>query len=132
MIRTVTDVTRNINYNQNKTNGGFVAYWKATFQMWWMALNILNLIKVFSPWKAIYMIPWTFIVMLVKTPWWLFIKPIGKIYSSKTTWVGAYQTRNDVLIKSTVKKHITHKLLGIPFLKHPSEMTTADWEYVSK
>lgn len=132
MIRTVTDVTRNINYNQNSTNGGFIAYWKVTFQMWVMALNIFNLIKVFSPWKSIYMIPWTFVVMLVKTPWWLFIKPLGIIYSSKRTWVGSYQTRNNVIVKSSVKKHITHKLFGIPFLKYSSAMSKADWEYVSK
>lgn len=103
MIRTVTDVTRNINYKQNKKNAGFIAYWKITFQMWWMALNILNLIKVFSPWKSIYMIPWTFAHMLVKTPWWLFIKPFGIIYSSKRTWVSNWLVLIKLVIMSLLK-----------------------------
>lgn len=132
MIRTVTEVTRNVNYSRLNNNGGFIAYWKITFQLWGMALNILNLIKLFSPWKSVYMIPWTLFVLALKTPWFLFLKPLGKIYSFKTTWVGSYRTRNDVIITSDVKKHISHKLFGITFLKYPSVMTPTDWEHVSK
>lgn len=132
MRPTVNIVTRQINYSRINNNGGFLFYWKLTFQLWCMVLNMLNLIKVFSPWKAIYMIPWTVLILALKTPWFLFLKPFGKIYSLKTTWAGTYQTRNDALIKSSVQKHIAHKLFGITFLKHPSAMTPADWDYVSK
>jgi hypothetical protein len=129
---TVNDVTRSINYKQSNTHGGFFAYLKITAKIWWMALNILNLIKIFSPWKAIYMIPWTLVVITLKTPWWLFLKPFGWFYSSYITWVGTYQTRNDVIVKSDVKKHITHKLFGIPIFKHQAAMKKADWDHVGK
>lgn len=132
MIRTVTHLTRNINYTRTNQTLGFIAQWKLVFSLWLMALNVLSLFRTFSPLKSIYMIPWTYIVLIVKTPWWMFIKPFGKIYSRKTTWVGTYEQRNKTIVSSDVRKHVTHKLLGIPFLKYPSSMTKADWDYVGK
>lgn len=125
-------ITHDINSQRINYNAGFIAYWKATFSLWLMVLNILNLIKTFTPWRSIYMIPWTFVVMLVKTPWFLFIKPLGQIYSRKTTWVGRFRERGDVILDSTIKKHIAHKLFGITFLKHPSSMTKSDWDHLRK
>jgi hypothetical protein len=132
MRPTVNIVTRQINYSRINNNRGFLAHWKLTFKLWAMVLNMLNLIKVFSPLEALYMIAWTVLVLALKTPWFLFLKPLGAIYSFKTTWVGTYQTRNEVLIKSSVQKHVAHKLFGITFLKYPTAMTTADWKYVSE
>lgn len=128
----VTQSTFNINSKRLNTNGGFIGYWKMTFKLWLMVFNISDLIKTFTPWKSLYMIPWLFIVMLVKTPWYLFIKPFGQIYSRKTTWVGSYHEKNGIVTGSNIKKHISHKLFGATFLKHPSAMTKADWEHIRK
>lgn len=132
MIRTVTHLTRNINYTRTNRTLGFIAHWKLVFSLWGMALNVLSLFRTFSPLKSIYMIPWTYIVLIIKTPWWMFIKPFGKIYSRKTTWIGTYEQRNKTIVNSDVRKNVTHKLFGIPFLKHPSSMTQVDWDYVGQ
>jgi hypothetical protein len=125
-------VTYDINHKLLNTNAGFIAYWKVTFTLWRTVLNILGLIKMFSPWKSIYMIPWTFVVMIIKTPWFLFIKPFGQIYSRKTTWVGRFRERDGVILDSTVKKRVSHKLFGITFLKYPASMKKSDWEHLRK
>lgn len=126
------ETTRTINYKHFNTNGGFIIYWKMTFRLWCMVLNIFYLIKIFNPWKSIYMIPLTIIKMFIKTPWYLFIKPLGQIYSNKITWIGTYKEINGDLVESSVKKHIHHKLFRITFLKHPSSITKADWDYIRK
>jgi len=123
--------TKNITSTTNYTNGGFIAYFFLTLSLWKASLNIFTLLQHFKPSQAWYRIPWLWLVMAIKTPWWILIKPFGCVYSHTVYLKGRCILINGDLTEYDFKKRVTHKLLGIPFFFHPSSKLTAkDWEKI--
>ena len=55
------------------------------------------------------------IVFILKTPWWLIIKPLGCMFSKLIVSEGLVVAVGDTVVEFDAEKDITYKFLGIPY-----------------
>jgi len=89
--------------------GGYLIYWKLYFQLWQ-----LSAVKVFTPWQRFQ----TIVIILIKTPWWLAIKPLGCLFSTKTRLRGSYERMDGVLAYAKEETTVVWRFIGIPFFMY--------------
>jgi len=116
-MRKVTRNTYTINNVYRDYNGSFITYWK-------IYQNLLN--KKRSTNIKINPFIWFF-----KSIWWLFIKPIGYIFHTKTTYVGQFTVENNTTILNgyTIKKtKYIYLLKFLPIFVYRPSMTVEDFK----
>jgi len=97
--------------------GGYITYLKLYAQLWTMLITgngltmegpkmILPLLKVMLG-----------ITLILKTPWWLLIKPLGCLFSKLIISEGVYKLDDSetVLLSFEGEKFTTYKFLGCPY-----------------
>tara|TARA_R110000824_G_scaffold12226_6_gene53550 strand:- start:14524 stop:14925 length:402 start_codon:yes stop_codon:yes gene_type:complete len=101
--------------------GGYSSYWK-------LYVLLCAQLKATLKASADLGVPKTDQILLIllfvlKTPWWLFIKPLGFLLSTKVYAEGtsSVDKQNNTLISFEAKKEIMHKFLGIPVIWYFSE-----------
>lgn len=118
-----------IKHTFNSYNGGYIAYFKLLFignhslflqySMIWSSLSFGQKIGLI-------------LNTSLKLPWWLFIKPIGKVFSKKTFYKGNYSQYSNV-IEYNIRKNITWKIIGIPYFFWTSKtLSNEDIERIAK
>lgn len=108
--RTVETRTLRVNHVYRNREGGFLLYFKLYMELW----SQLGVIKNSIPfWQLL----WFVVIMIIKTPWWLIIKPLGCVFSTVTRFNGEFTIENGKIWfeNSTVKKTKIWKIVGIPF-----------------
>lgn len=97
--------------------GGYPDYWKLYFQLWGKIFDI--------PWET----PWkmarvhSIIAVILKTPWWLLLKPLGCLFKRRTVKDGEHVKVDGVLWSWDIQKRVTWFLVGIPVVWYRSKMT---------
>lgn len=128
---TLTVNNKTIDKTSTQYFGGYKAYFQLYFQLWRMYFKNKT---IFTKWQRFH----TIVVMIVKTPWWLLIKPLGSVFSVKTHLRGTYLTENDVLIEFSEKFFTTVWFLRIiPFFcfwshKGQEKVKGTDYQWVEK
>ena len=113
-----------IDYTSQMRNGGYVLYWKLYFQLWHKFLTI-NL----SIWQKIY----GAFLLIIKTPWWLFIKPLGIIFSTKIHYTGYHQQADSGIFDLNIIKTSHFYILGIPYFWYSTQkLNKKDLAYIQK
>lgn len=105
MIRTYSTITRNINNSYTQKNAGYAVYWKLTFQLWKMFFQASKKVSILQFISELF-------VMILKTPFWLFMKPAFQVFSVKTKMKGSCTWENDKLIKNSIKNQNISDLLA--------------------
>ena len=54
-------------------------------------------------------------VFIAKTPWWLFIKPLGCLFSKNVMSKGKTLLMNNKIETFNGERYITYKFLGVPY-----------------
>lgn len=90
----VSEKTVNLNYSNSNTGGTFIQYFKLYFQLLKMTTQLKEL-SAGQKFKS-------YSLIILKTPWWLLIKPIGMFFTIKTVYQGNFycQFRNNKLSKT--------------------------------
>ena len=131
MIEVVNHTIDNVAIN---TNGGYIGYWglygdlisqmkemkKLVGTLQEMTIDGIPQMKKFSK-KAWFKMNVQFVI---KTPWWLLIKPLGGIFNTRIRYVGTYKSKsydeeqeiNSVNIKKTSTLYFA-RVFPIFFLK---------------
>jgi hypothetical protein len=97
--------------------GGYPTYWKIYFKLWGKIFDI--------PWET----PWkmarvhSIVGTILKTPWWLLIKPLGCLFKQRTVRDGEHLKLDGKLTSWDIRKTITWFLVGIPVMWYRSKMT---------
>lgn len=118
---------KEIKHKSNQYYGGHITYIKLYFQLIALqvtAIKTLSLKQSFEMW----------FIFILKTPWWLVIKPFGCMYSYTQTLKGDFyyfvdpytETKTIDEKRFRVKKYVTHKLFRIPVFKHQYIITKED------
>lgn len=87
-------------------NGGYVAYFKLYPTLWRMLYNA----PLISKPKKIGI----GFLLILQTPWWLILKPLGVLFSTKSLITGTYERVNGQFSKMDLEKTLTLRFLGIP------------------
>jgi hypothetical protein len=127
LTRTLTN--RRIHHIHTNRNGGFICYAKLTVQLWSQLFSLNSQLKEIgiNRWKYCFLI----FLSLLKTPYWLFIKPLFFIFSKRTTYQGNYTIEDGDLNKNhSVKKTVVYFCFGIPFFMYKSKPNTKDWNFL--
>ena len=107
--RTVSTTKSTIKNTHRYRNGGFFTYLKLTFQLWGQAFAM--------PSEGKYKL---YIIMLLKTPYWLLIKPWLCFFSSVVVYKGSYTSTNNIVDskKHTLIKSIIFRYISLSKLYH--------------
>ena len=112
-IKNIVEKSKQLKLTKNNSYGGFITYWKLYFKFLkltkqsWKLLNFFQKIEMITE-------------VTIKTPYWLLIKPLGWMFSTKTTYQAdltqkqADETIIDFKIHSYYKTK-TYKVMSIPF-----------------
>lgn len=95
-------------------HGGYIAYWKLCGKLWGMLFDKNLEIKGVTEHLRFSKFCLAF-HLLLKSPWWLFLKPLGYMFSTRTKSEGNVTTDGSNIIKFSGKKIIVYKFLGVPF-----------------
>lgn len=117
----VCRLTKQIHWEKTQKFAGFRTYRKLYFQLW----NQVRAMPKIAPTKMLYS------KMAIKTPWWLFIKPMGQLISYTTVIDGSFSWRNGVLDEMDARKFRTWKLCGVPLISCPLSITKDDVESIA-
>lgn len=114
-------IQKDINYTSTFRNGGFVMYLKLYYNLiplYRQGVGHLSLPKRIFAW----------LMFVFKTPWWLFIKPLGVLYKRKRILRGHVYILDGRLSeqRSRVKKYNVHYIMGVPVLIHTWFLTHKD------
>jgi hypothetical protein len=120
-IQTITQNCININHVYYSKNGGLITYLFLYFNLWKMLICDS---QIFGFWQKV----WIGFVILLKTPYFLLIKPIGYFFSSKIRLKGEYKLINGELNSTSVKKTYCLKFLFIPIFFYIGKPNNEDWE----
>lgn len=121
-------INRRIRHVHTNKNGGFVCYAKLTAQLWFQLFSLRSQYSQMGLNQPYYLL---ILLMLLKTPYWLFIKPLFFVFSKRTTYQGDYTLEDGDLNKHhSVKKTVVYFLLGIPFFIYKSKPNTKDWNFL--
>lgn len=101
-----------------KSNGGFLAYWKLMPQLW----ATINFIPGRGQRTMVRLI------FFLKAPWWMFIKPFGSLFSTRTYFKGEFEKINGILTKVNIKKKVVWFLIYLPFFFYYSNLTHEELE----
>lgn len=120
---------KEIRHVYNQYYGGYVTYLKLWCNLFYNQCSVMKTLDV----KQAFEMWGTFIV---KSPWWLIIKPFGGVYSYTTRITGDFYYYEDSgtghkIIDNNrlnVKKKVTHKLFRIPILSHPYAISIEERE----
>ncbi|MFA7219762.1 MAG: hypothetical protein WC119_04590 [Synergistaceae bacterium] len=94
--------------------GGYVAYWKLCAKLWKMPFDENLEIKGVT--EHLRFAKFCLVLhLLLKSPWWLFIKPLGCMFSVRTKSEGSVTTDSSNILKFNGEKFIVYKFLGMPF-----------------
>lgn len=122
-------INRRIRHVHINKNGGFICYAKLTAQLWFQLFSLGSQYSQMGLNEPKYYL--LVLLILLKTPYWLFIKPLFFVFSKRTTYQGDYTLEDGVLRKHhSVNKTVVHFLLGIPFFMYKSKLNTKDWNYL--
>lgn len=116
-----TVIEKSINFKHTIKQGGFIAYAKVTCQLW----NMWAKMQKSYMWKLC-----TFVLMLIHTPYMLFIKPLFSCFSKEMRYVGTYLQENDQIVRHHIKKKVFIKFFNIELFSWKSALTESDWEYI--
>jgi hypothetical protein len=106
----ITNVTaHDFHHTKVSRYGGYILYWQLYRQLWGQARIAFKICSA-SEYAA------TIFLMILKTPWWLVIKPLGVLFSKKTISKGFARSENDVITHFEGEKFIVMRFLAIPFL----------------
>ena len=147
MIETIDD--RNIKYELKNYNGGFFTYIKLVKNYYLMLFKHFPLLfKSYDKLLAFFgeqsswlnkLFPrlsyiWLIIVSIIKTPYWLLIKPFGFLFHSHTKYDGDFRMINYKVTESDVKKIKTFYFLRvIPYwFYYTTNLKEKDWNYILK
>ena len=111
----MTEIYRqHINTKHTNTTryGGYITYWKLMVQMFTMCKSLPTYERYH-----------TYVTMLIKSPWYLLIKPLGCLFKTKTIKAGEIQLWNNRLKTHSVKKRVIMYFMCIPFLAYNSKIT---------
>lgn len=121
---TIREITNKFDYSLTSTHGGFIAYLKLLEQL---LIQIQAIPHTFSRGKL-----WA--ALLIKSPYYLFIKPLGWFFKSKVRYQGVIQIRlkNRQLSSYSIKSASKWKVFyftGIPFWVNWI-LTSTDEQYI--
>ncbi len=105
--------TTNFEYVVTHNNPGYLTYWRLTWNLFQQMLTLNNINSVIGMPFANQFKMW--ILFVVKLPWWTMIKPLGWIFSSKTTYKASFfeELRNDQVKKSVFTNQSKIKLFFV-------------------
>jgi len=121
----VTERRVNLKHTHTQSFGGFFIYIKLVFQLWKQSFSFIKLLPF-------YKVLLTYLLLALKTPYWIFIKPFASLISLKTTYSGDYYMRNERIVENNIVKVVTIRFIFIPFFCYPSKMNNKDWERIVK
>jgi hypothetical protein len=64
--------------------------------------------------------------IIVKTPWWLGIKPLGCLFKKKVFKTGPYLKIDGVIVENNIKKLTYWYFLGIPFIVYAGHVSNEE------
>jgi hypothetical protein len=103
-------------------NGGFLAYFKLTIQIWKQFFGIRQFASKSQQFGI-------FFLMSIKTPYWIFIKPLFIVFSTKSVIKGEFQLSNGRLSpQHSMEKSVTYRFLNIPFFFYKAKLNKKDWK----
>lgn len=117
-------LNKQVNNTYTRKNGGCVIYAK-------LAANIFSQIKnneMFSFGRKV----WLTLLMLLKLPYYLFIKSLLCFFWKKEILKGKFNAVNGKVKSSNVKKTTKFYFIGIPFFIWFSKPNQNDWEKLLK
>lgn len=142
----MTISTTKINNTNTNSNYGYIGYFKLYKQILVQIKDMKKLVGTFQDQltkagiiEKKLVTKWSFFqikfMVALKTPWWLLIKPIGKIFSTKVNYKGTYSRYNDsVKIQDVkiVKKGAVLLFKVIPIFPLVGKLNKKDLENIFK
>ncbi len=123
---TIVETNKKVNYVDTQNFGGFICYIKLTFSFWKLIFKQYKNYTKFQFSKIIF-------ITFFKSFWWIFIKPIGQIFSYKTIIKGQFKSINYQIPKEhNIKKTFYLQLFNITFFFVPLNLTEEDWKRLLK
>jgi hypothetical protein len=71
-------------------------------------------------------------VLIFASPWYLILKPFGKIFSYTVFRNGNHEKLNGKIVKHNIKKRVRLELFRIPFFMLPMRINAKDIEQMEK
>lgn len=105
------------NNQYKKYNGGYITYLKLYPQ-------ILKLTKTGMRKENLFHKLCSIIEIVIKTPYWLLIKPMFAIFHSKTVYRGTSYFWDNTLTKHKIKTSKTFYIIKIPFFHYKRKAKT--------
>lgn len=97
--------------------GGWILYWKLIRQLYGQIPQLWNLVGTMQEGKKVTHLLVIMLVMsmIIKTPWWAFIKPLGYFFHTQTKYEGTHkEIGNRVKDINYTKKGVVYFLRIIP------------------
>ena len=121
---------KEIQHTHHQEFGGYPTYWSLFTQAWILSSQLDSPSIVYAR-----------LTLIVQSPWLLFIKPLGCLFSYKTSYVGSFQQINKIyengqpdsdpqVNSPNVSKWVTFYFIKIPILTFPSNINDKDWERI--
>ena len=109
MINTITIKRSRIELENRHTQkfGGYITYWVLFFRLLKMTFGENSFL---SKWQKTY----SAFEFLIKSPWWLIIKPLRSLFSVKKFYKGFYELDNGGLERHNISRTTTIKFLFLP------------------
>lgn len=104
--KTTTQTTHAVNNTKTNLNGGYIAYWKLYGQL-------LKQIKAF-PYPSASAKRKMWMGFILKTLWWIAIKPLGQFFSTKKFITGRYMDINGKMKNIDLVCKTQYRIFSIP------------------